>query len=167
MKRTSSFDDSSPKRIKHTADDVIPADNASDPFPAGLERNVTDLFHNGSDCTGHLSGRFFMAWKPMKNKLRTILEIPSQKQLFEVEFTGVCAQFFDILPLKAHDDVLLALKGASVEKVPHPSRTCTLSMKLQYTEGVIIKFGRPGGTTQMVNTWSREPSFIQYAYIQT
>ena len=155
MKRASSSDVSSPKRVKHTADDVL-SNNDLDPFPAGLEQNVTDLFHNGSDGTGHLRGRFFMAWKPMKNKLRAILEIPSQKHFFEVEFTGACAEFFDILRLQAHDDVLLALKGARVEKVANPSRTCTLSMKLQYTEGVIIKFGKQEGTSKLVNTWKRK-----------
>jgi hypothetical protein len=108
-----------------------------------------------------------MAWKPIKNRLRAILEIPSQKHSFDVEFTGVCAEFFDILQIKPHDDVVLALKGARVEKVLNPSRTCTLSMKLQYADGVIIKFGKHKGASQMVNTWRREFSFILYTYTQT
>jgi hypothetical protein len=165
MKRTSSSDDPSPKRIKHTPDDAL-ADNDSDPFPAGLERDAMDLFHNGSDDTGYLSGRFFMAWKPIKNRLRAILEIPSQKYCFEVEFTGVCAEYFDILQLKAQDNVQLALKGARIEKVLNPSRTCNLPMKVQYAEGVIIKFGRKEDVSQMVNTWRRESfSFILYLYV--
>jgi len=160
MKRASTFHDCSPKR-KHTYDALT----GDDPFPVGLERNVLDLFHKGADDTGYLCGRFFMAWKPIKNRLRAILEVPSQSQkcCFEVEFTGVCAEFFDILQLKAQDDVLLALKGARVEKVPNPSRTCNLSMKLQYAEGVIIKFGRREDTGKMVNTWKCEFSLSSYS----
>lgn len=149
MKRASS-DHPSPKRIKYTPE------HDSDLFHPDLERNAIDIFHNGSDDSGYLSGRFFMAWRPIKNRLRAILEIPSQKYYFEVEFTGACAEFFDTLQIKAQDNVWLALKGAKVEKVLYPSRICNLSMKLRYPEGVVIKFGKQGGPTQMVDTWRRE-----------
>jgi hypothetical protein len=154
MKRHSSTDDNSEsaKRIKHT----LAADD--DLFSVGLERNAIDLLHNGTDGTGYLCGRFFMAWQPVRGRLRAILEIPSQKHSFDVEFTGLCAEFFDILQLKSQDDVLLALKGATIDKLPKPSRTCNLPMKLQYAEGVIIKFGKRGGTSQMVNTWRCQSS---------
>lgn len=153
MKRASSSADRLPKRIKHPP---AASDSDSDPFLASLERSAVDLLNNGSDGTGHLRGRFFMAWRPVKQRLRAILEVISEKHSFEVEFTGVCAEFFEVLQIKAQDDVLLSLRGVNVEKVPICFRTCNLPMKLQYAEGVIIEFGKSGSTSQVINTWKCE-----------
>jgi hypothetical protein len=158
MKRATSPQGPSPKRPK-------PDLHLDEDSYFNSHRTATYLLQNGVDDTGYLSGKFFMTWKPVRNILRTILEVPegesSRRHRFEVEFTGVCADFFNKLDFKPQDDVRLALKGARLEKIVHPSRSCNLPVKLRYTEGVIASFGkRRADAAQMVNTWECESSFI-------
>ncbi|KAG5651108.1 hypothetical protein H0H81_009839 [Sphagnurus paluster] len=94
-----------------------------------------------------------MAWKPT-SKIRAIVQTKSPKCRFEVEFLGLCSEFFQAMELKARDEFLLSLKGVRVMKLERSSASCDMPMKLIYEKGAVIKFlRRRGGPCETVDTW--------------
>ncbi|KAF9469263.1 hypothetical protein BDZ94DRAFT_1244088 [Collybia nuda] len=129
---------------------------------AKQERAAIDIYRNGNDDTGYLSGTIFMIWPVMGNKLKIIFEARPQgeggRHKFDIEFTGTCANHFQELCLKTQDEVQLALKGATLEL--SGSQISTLKMKLLYTEGALVKLVKRRGDlhpiNKIINTWIRE-----------
>lgn len=147
MKRTISTEGSPAKRIKLY----------HDIFEDSQQRTPGDILDSGlEDDSGYISCKCFMTWRPT-TKHKAILETTEStpRFRFDVEFAGVCVDFFPEIELKAQDEFLLALKSAQIEKSNKQSRLCTIPLKLVYEEGVIIKFLKRQGPCRIIDTWQR------------
>lgn len=107
-----------------------------------------------------------MIWPFVANKLKAVFEAKSgdpggPPHKFDVEFTGAWAKQIGEC-LKTQDEIQLALKGAKREL--SGSRPSTLKMKLQYTEGALVKLVRRRGDLQpideIIDTWKRERNYL-------
>lgn len=152
MKRACSADDCSHKRAK-----CSPVEDEQD-NPFGFQRNPSYLLQATTAREGYLAGKVLITWQPVRNVSRVILEIPEgnvRSHRFQVEFAGVCSEYFHELSFKSQDVIHLALKGVIVVDLPSPAPMCTLPVKLRYADGVAVRFGRHAPENS-VNTWGCE-----------
>ncbi|TFK76258.1 hypothetical protein BDN72DRAFT_830807 [Pluteus cervinus] len=155
MKRKAECEDEPNKRTRAT-------ENVQDEFSKLPEIDVPELLQHGLKPDRYISAKVFMAWSPMNNKHRALVETanaysPATPHKFEISFSGTCVQYFNVLELKTTDRILILLKGATLHKLPKPMSACTLPMKLCYEEGVVLKFlKRREGIKyddQTIDTW--------------
>ncbi|KAM6500355.1 hypothetical protein JOM56_003369 [Amanita muscaria] len=130
-----------------------------------LQRRASDICESGSAGNGFLSGKVFMAWapSPSSTKLQAIMETQEasdygaqNSQKFYIIFTGACTQFFKDLTLQPRDEISLSLKGAHVEKTDKILGSCTLQMRLVYSEGVILMVRKSASgldAGKVIDTW--------------
>jgi hypothetical protein len=160
MKRVAdSLDDNSNKRAK--------LGESPDLFGEGLERCAQDVCKQGTDGTGYISGRVFMAWPPQKKKIRVNIQstfsLSPETFRFDVELTGpFVSEYFESLTFHGNDIFQIALRGAIVEKTNTSSSPNSLPMKLKYDDGVAInwikrsrKIAEDGS---VLDIWKRELS---------
>jgi hypothetical protein len=160
MKRTAVNDAGhSPKRHKSNSRELSP-----DPFESSLRKNARDVYTNGTDDSGFLSGHAFMVWSSAGSAVRTVLMQvedgdDGRIERFEIKLSGHCRKYFERLHFSPRDEFELSLKGAQLEKKQESSKPCYLPMALTFNKGVIIKFTkRPRKATEnglVIDTWKR------------
>lgn len=157
MKRTAANDtEHSSKRHKGTSRDSTP-----DPFEASLRRIARDVYANGTDGSGFISGQAFMVWPSGGSGVRRMVMETRDGQIerFEVKLTGLCRKYFDRLDFTAKDCFELSLKGAELDNKQESSKPFYLPMVLTFKKGVVIRFTKryrkPDENGLVVDTWKR------------
>jgi hypothetical protein len=157
MKRTAANDaEHSSKRHKSTSRDSTP-----DPFETSLRRNARDVYTDGTDGSGFISGQVFMVWPSGRTGVcRMVMETcDGQIDRFDVKLAGLCRKYFDRLDFTAGDYFELSLKGAELDKKQESSKQFYLPMILTFKKGVVVRFTKrsrkPDENGLVVDTWKR------------
>jgi hypothetical protein len=149
----------SPKRVR-LASEVASATI----FDDEAQRTYIYDIRDGTDGTGFLQGKVHMVWSLPGKKQRILLEtsessVGGSLVKVDVYFQGHCA---DVLKQRevqffVQDEILLALRGAKVQKKDPMASRASYSTMLKFSEGAMFQFVRRKRDCHaigVVDTWS-------------
>ncbi|KAK1236402.1 hypothetical protein PQX77_000342 [Marasmius sp. AFHP31] len=165
MKRTGcDVQESSNKRVKYANESPNFSEIASILHDPTRLLYATDL-KNLVEATGHIRGRIIMRW-PHHKKQHVLLEIMESSvgdRLVKVDvyFQGKCAEELAERDtyLEVHDEIVLGLRGVTVEKKAQASST-SFGLMLKYSDGVTLELVKRRHAHQpcgIVDTWTPLP----------
>ncbi|KAK7034065.1 hypothetical protein VNI00_012496 [Paramarasmius palmivorus] len=148
------------------ASEVAPATIFDDEAQKTYVYDIRD----GTDGTGFLQGKVHMVWSLPGKKQRILLEtlessVGGSLVKIDVYFQGNCA---DVLKQRevqfsVQDEILLALRGAKVQKKDPMASRASYTTMLKFSEGALFKFVRRKRDCHaigVVDTWSVDEEAI-------
>lgn len=110
-----------------------------------------DILRNGVDETKCIEGIVKGIWDGDDNHSLEVL-VAIREHKFQV-----CLQLHDHLDalrdLHTRDNFRLSLRGAEVKKFRNIPKLSTVALRLIFSEGVDLRWKRPDGNIQNLNTW--------------
>ncbi|KAF8643816.1 hypothetical protein AX16_008834 [Volvariella volvacea WC 439] len=146
------------RKLTDASPELLSEDNTAmeDPFDGLTLVDAASLLENDPNDTSYISAKIIMAWPPTSKEHRALLKTHQGEHKFEICITGKCTTFGHQLRMKSQQEISLSLKGCQVIRVEGVKRSCTLAMKLNFEDGVIMKLVDPNRQVRVVDTWSYE-----------